>query len=497
MNLKIETEELEHRQTRLKVEVDPALLDQSKQKAAKKLAKRTKIPGFRPGKAPYPVIVRQLGEAVILEEAIELLIDDIYPKVIEESGIEPYGPGSLDEIKSLDPPTFEFIVPLTAKIELGNYRSIRIPYELNEISDEEIESVINNLRNSNAIIEHVYRAIQEGDQIVVNVTAERTDTDEEGTASSSLYKDRPLTLIVESTEETFEQDQPFPGFTNHLIGMSAGDVKKIIHTYPEDYHDEMLRGVEATITAYIEQVNSRELPAIDDELAKIAGDFETLAELKIAIRQQLEEQARESYHEEYDEALLDELVEMSSVAYPTQMLDKEIEIVLDHLSDRLEQQGLDIDLYLKTRGITIEELKEETKPVAENRLKRSLIFYEVANQESIRVDPEELESETVRTMELYSQIMPEQEFRKLAANKETTSGLVSSIMMEMVNDRTREKLRDIARGIETESIESIEQDMTDEIGDKGEVEQDEKEQAEIMSSPKTDMPTPEDTGINE
>ena len=485
--MKIETEELEHRQTKLKVEVEPALLEQFKHQAAKKLAKRTKIPGFRPGKAPYPVVVRQLGEPVILEEAIELLIDDIYPKAIENSGIEPYGPGSLDEIKSLDPPTFEFIVPLIAKIELGDYHSIRIPYELTEVTEENIESVITNLRNSNAIVEHVDRAIQEGDQVNIQLIPERIEID--GESPTSLLEENARTFIIESESKRIEQNAPFPGFTSHLIGMSAGDTKSISYTYPEDYSVESLRGVQTAFTVSVEQVNSRVLPNVDDELAQSVGDYETLDDLYKAIREQLEIQARESYHEKYDETLLDELVEMCSVEYPSQMLEREIELVLSRLNERLEQQGLDIELYLKTRGITIDELKEESKPVAENRLTRSLIFYEVANQENIQVNPQDLEAETLRTMELYSQLIPEQDFRKMASDKESTSNLVSNIMMEMVNNRTRDKLRNIARGIDAQSSQSNDEKLTTESKDMDDPVLGDEERADVASLTETDKST--------
>ena len=126
--MKIETQELENHRVKLTVETDSAPLEQAKRQAATKLAKRTKIPGFRPGKAPYAMVVKHLGDTVILEEAIEILIDDLYPKVIEEAGVKTYGPGKLDEITSLEPPTFAFIVALAPTVVLGDYRAIRIPY---------------------------------------------------------------------------------------------------------------------------------------------------------------------------------------------------------------------------------------------------------------------------------------------------------------------------------------------------------------------------------
>jgi trigger factor len=125
--LKINKEYLEDHQVKIIVELDPEPLERAKHQAARSISRKTKIPGFRPGKAPYHVIERTVGESTILENALDILIEDIYPKVIEESGIHPYGPGTLDNMPSLDPPIFEFIVPLDAEVKLGDYESNSYP----------------------------------------------------------------------------------------------------------------------------------------------------------------------------------------------------------------------------------------------------------------------------------------------------------------------------------------------------------------------------------
>ena len=440
--MKIEKLELENHQVKLVVEIDQTLLDEAKRRAASKLAKKTKIPGFRPGKAPYNMVVRHLGETVVLEDAIELLIDDIYPKVIEESGIETYGPGHLEEIKSLDPPIFEFVVALSPTVELGDYHSIRIPYQLEEVTDDQVNNALSYIQEQNAIIERVDRSAQAGDQVRIRFSADRINSDG---STSILYTENPLTVILPTEGEVIEQYLPVPDFDKSLSGKAAGESTNLAYLYPPDSAIESLRGVQAEYKIQVEQVYSRSLPALDDELAKSVGDFETLEELRNASREQLEAQARDQYNSEYDEKILDQLVEMSTVVYPPQMLDHEIDHLIDHLNERLEKQKLDIDLYLKSRGIDMDALREETKPVAENRLKRSLIFFEVSEKEDIHVDPKQLESETLRTLEYYSRILPEKEFKRLA-NKDSTSGLIGNIMSELMIDNTKEYLRAVAQG---------------------------------------------------
>jgi len=159
--LNIDVERREDHQAKLTVEVDPSTFDAAKQRAARHISQHTKIPGFRPGKAPYPVVLRLVGEEAIIEEAVELLVKEIYPKALDEAGVEPYGPGSLENLKSTNPPIFEFLVPLKAEVELGDYESVRQPYELAEVPEKDVDTLLNNLREQHATIEPVERTVQE------------------------------------------------------------------------------------------------------------------------------------------------------------------------------------------------------------------------------------------------------------------------------------------------------------------------------------------------
>ena len=173
--MKIETQFLEDHQAKLIVEVEPEQMEEMKRRAALKLSRRVKIPGFRPGKAPYPVIVRTIGDATIAEEALELLVEDIYPKVIKEAEIEPYGPGKLEKVASMEPLTLEFVIPLDAKVTLGDYRSMRKSYEPKPVTDQDVEDAIKELQERQALVEPVERAAEEGDVVTVRLSGERKD----------------------------------------------------------------------------------------------------------------------------------------------------------------------------------------------------------------------------------------------------------------------------------------------------------------------------------
>ncbi len=151
--MNIEQQILDNHQVKLTVQLESSKLEEAKHRAAQHLSQHKKIPGFRPGKAPYPIVLRNLGEETILEEALDILVKDIYPKIIEEAKIKPYGPGSLENMPTLDPLTFEFVVPLEPEISLGDYKQIRIPYKLKSISKKDINKVLDDLRERQVLLE--------------------------------------------------------------------------------------------------------------------------------------------------------------------------------------------------------------------------------------------------------------------------------------------------------------------------------------------------------
>ena len=437
--MKIETQSLEDHQVKLSVEVEGDKMESAKRQAARKLARRMKIPGFRPGKAPYHVVVRYAGEATIVEEGLEILIQDIYPQVIEEAEIEPYGPGTLENVTSMDPPVLEFVIPLEAEVELGNYKSIRRPYEPDTIEDDNVDSVIDNLREQQAITELVDRSSQDGDLVNVLLSGKYLDP-EEGQDPDFLIE-RSMPLIVISAETIDEDEWPFPGFSRNLVDMSVGDEKTITHTSAGDLSTEIENEIVAEYTFVIKEIRSRTLPELDDDFAESVGDYESMDALREYLKTTLEQNNINSYNENYDEAVLEELINQSTIKYPPQMLDRQIDGVINNLKANLEQQNLDLDLYLKSREMSLDELREEATPVAEERLKRTLVIMELAQEEEIQVDAKELEDETQLTIETLSQ---NQSKGKKELSNEDMSNLVGNIMTTMVANRAMERLHEIS-----------------------------------------------------
>lgn len=480
--MKIETEHLEDHQVKLTVEVDQDQLESSKRKAAKKIAKRIKVPGFRPGKAPYQVIRRQVGDEALLEESLEILVQDIYPDIIEEAEIEPYGPGNFDNLASLDPLILEFVVPLMAEVELSDYHEIRFPYELPEITDEDVKIVEDDFRQRQAVEETADRPIETGDHAYFKVSAKRYEEEDES-EEGNLIEERSSSAIVANEDADTSLEWPFDGFSRELIGMSTGESKTLLHTFPEDSQFESLRDVTAEFSIEIEDVKARILPELDDEFAQSLGEYENVEELEKDIRESLEQRSEETYNSEYDDKIIDEIVEGSTIKYPPQMLENELSSVIQQLESRLANQGLDMDIYLKTREMEEEHLREETTPVAETRVKRSLVLLEIAKEEEIEVSEEELQEETERTLQSITQFMSDED-KKQFNQPSAMMNLAGNIYAELRMSRTLEYLRSVAKG-ESE-LEAEEEESPEEITEGGnEEDQSEEtaaeEQAEAVS----------------
>jgi trigger factor len=457
--LKIETENLEDHQVKLTVEIETDQFEASKRKAAKKIAKRVKIPGFRPGKAPYQVIQRHVGDETILEESLEILVKDIYPQIIEQAEIEPYGPGNFENIVNLDPLTLEFIVPLRSEVELGDYTELRFDYDPPVITDQEVETVEEDFRQRQAVEETVERSAQEGDHIYIRLSAKRFgESEDEDIEEGNLIDERSTSVIIAAEGADTPSEWPFDGFSRELIDMSSGEDKTLVFTYPEDSDFESLQGVTADFSVHVEDVKSRILPELNDEFAQSLGEYEDLESLQKDIRNSLEQRAMETYNSEYDDQVIDAIVESSAIKYPPQMLDNEINDVIYQLERRLGNQGLDLDLYLKTRDMDEQGLRDEARPVAEDRVKRSLVLLEIAHKEEINVSEDELQQETERTIGSITNIMSESD-RKQFDSPEAVMNLAGNIYAEMRMNRTLEYLRKVVQGeleAEAESEEEAE-----------------------------------------
>ncbi|MBN1665663.1 MAG: trigger factor [Anaerolineales bacterium] len=441
--MKIETEARQDHQIKLHVEMEAEPLESAKRRAARQIAKKVKIPGFRPGKAPYAVIARHVGEAAIIEDAIDILINEQYPQIIEQAEIQPYGPGQLEEIVSLDPPTFDFIVPLEPVIELGDYKTIEMPYEPPEVDAGQVEAVLENMREEHVIRESVDRPAQPGDMVFSRISLKNTAAEDE--TEAMIYDGRFSSNLVPAEGVEPETDWPYPGFSKELAGLSNEESKTLSYTFPEDYKDEKLQGVPAEIEVIVTNVQARNLPELDDEFAKTASDLDTLEELRQNILADLEAQADQEYAQSYDDQVIDALVEISKLAYPPQMVEQEQKDMLSSLEYNLSRQGISMELYLQIRGLDQDGLLEEVRPIAETRLKRSLVLLEVAKAEELKVDEKRLAQEAGRAYTSLTREMSPKELKEFQQSNYMYN-VMNSITADLITEKTMNFLRALAKG---------------------------------------------------
>lgn len=463
--MKIETTPLEDHQIKLNVEIEPETLEGSKRKAAKKIAKKIKVPGFRPGKAPYSVVQRQVGDGAILEEALDILLQDIYPSIIEEAEIDPYGPGALQNIVTMEPPTFEFLIPLSPEVKLSEYREVRVDVEPKKVADEDIQKVLDNLREGQAIIEPSDKVADQGDMVYILISGER-EAPKDG-EEKSLVEERKLPVVIEKEDSDTTGEWPFPGFSRNLIGMKAGDEKEIKHKFDKEYEYEDLRGVKAVYQVKVDEVKARILPELDDEFAKSLGEYDNMEDVRKDIQENLEMRYEQEYLGELDDKIIEEILPDTEIKFPPQMLEDELSSMLSELNSRLESQGLNMDIYLKSRELeNDEQLREELKPSAEDRLKRALILMEIAKQEEIQINPEDVNRQIQGTIAQINQYYPEADARRLTSG-ESLNNIINRITSDNMIENTLIRLRKIAKGEPIEDESDKAEDPTSKESEEG------------------------------
>jgi trigger factor len=273
--VKVTTEVLERCETLLTVEVEPKQEQKMLQQAAKRIAREVNIPGFRPGKAPYNVIVRRFGLDVVQQEAIEKSADKLIQEALAEVEITPYAQIGLDNI-DWEPLTIKLKVPTEPKVEIGDYRETRLEFEPVTVTDEDIEKELKDIQEQNASWAPVERGAEIGDMIDISVVEK--DGDE------VLEERESEEFVLEDPEEHEGHDHP--DMTTPLLGLSADEEKTFTLTYSDDYDNDTYAGKEITFEVKVNAVKQKEVDPIDDEFAQSFSDFDTLEELKADIHRQ-------------------------------------------------------------------------------------------------------------------------------------------------------------------------------------------------------------------
>jgi trigger factor len=381
------------------------------------------------------MVVRNYGEQPIIEQAMDLFVDAEYSNILKEAAVEPGAAGSLESIDSLEPPKLTFRVPLAPEVDLGDYRSIRLPYEWTAPDEQAIEAALEDLRQMYASTENVEREAQVGDYVLVDVKSETTELNRTGFAA----------FIREEERDTA---WPYSGFARELVGLKPGDSKTINHTFPEDWDVEELRGKETELEVTVKTVRAVSLPELDDEFAKTAGAGDTVEALREAVRKDVENRSKSEYDDQYFVDLIEKIKEGATLKYHPHALEHESEHVLEDLSQRLGQQSMDLDTYFKMRNTTREQfVEDEVKPVAKKRFERSLILDEIVRREQLEVDNAALDAEFNQTLSALT--MQGLDLSKIRGGRKGQQRVAQAVAMESANRVLTRRALDTLKAIAT------------------------------------------------
>ncbi len=470
--MKTEKTYTDDHQVKLSTELEAELVEQFKRRAARKIAQSTRIPGFRPGKAPYNMVISYVGEDRIFQEAIDLLVEDVYPKILDAEEIKPWGPGSFDNIASEDPLVLEFTVPLDPEVELKGVDELNKEYELKPVSDSEVEEFVMSMRRNYANIVPLETPAAEGN--VVYMTVEASDKNAEPGKDPVIVKSSPQQTLIPTVGESREKEWPFEGFAREFIGKQAGDTFTLEHQYPVDHNGEEFAGKSVVFNINLQSVKALELPELDDEFLKNTGGFTTSDELYAGVREHLESKNKEEYDDAYYLDLVDRLRQSSVIKYPPQMLKEEEKEVLHRIEHDLEHRNLNLDLYLKLRKLDRDQFnKEEVEPTAKNRIERSLVMDAITKKYDIKISNEELEREVSAVVNNLITSGEFAEAQKSLGSKKFSESVSMQAANQALENSIRRKLRDLADPddiIEIKAPEGVDSPAEETAGDEAEKE---------------------------
>jgi trigger factor len=381
-------ERAENSQVTLKVEVEPERLAKATDKAYQRLVQRVSIPGFRKGKAPRKILERAVGVDALYREALDFVMPDAYREAVKETGISPYTQPEFEvvELEPEKPLIFKAVVPVQPTIKLGDHATLKLAPPDLSISDEDLEQAVNNLRDSHAELVPVEdRPAKIGDQVTVDVI-----TSLDGKQLGDTPRESVLAL---------ETDSPVPGWANAVAGLSIGDQKEIEDQISPEYRDPHLAGKIATYNVTVKSIKQRELPDVDDELARSVGDYEDLTALRADLRKRLQAQKKNSAREEYETELVDKLIEISEIDYPAVMVDQEVDQMLREADNNFRRQGFTLDMFLRGTNKSLDEMRAEWEPRAVHRLKTALVLRELISAEKLELESGKLDTELNRMVE--------------------------------------------------------------------------------------------------
>lgn len=389
--MSLQVEKLEKNMAKITVEVSAEDFDKALKAAFNKNKNRFNIPGFRKGKAPLAMVEKMYGVEVLYEDAINEALDASYGNVVDECGLEIVSRPEIDvvSIEKGKPFIYTATVAVKPEVVLGDYKGIEVEKAKAEVTDEDIEAELKKVQEQNSrLITVEDRAVEDKDQIVIDFEGFVDGVAFEG----GKAEDFDLTIGSHSFIDTFEEQ---------LIGKNIGEECEVNVTFPEEYHAKELAGKPAVFKVTVKAIKRTELPELNDEFAGEVSDFETLEEYKNDLKDKLLLKKQKDAATENENNVVKKVVENAQMDIPEPMIDSQVSNMVNDYARRMQSQGLSLEQYMQFTGMTLDALKEQMRPQAEERIRTRLVLEAVVKAEDIKVGDEAVEEEITKMAEAY------------------------------------------------------------------------------------------------
>ncbi|USK38120.1 trigger factor [Cytobacillus firmus] len=386
-------EKLEGNRGVLTIEVDAEKVTEGLDAAFKKVVKQVNVPGFRKGKMPRGMFEKRFGVESLYQDAVDYLLPEAYANAIDETGIEPVDRPEIDveQIEKGKSLIFKATVTVKPEIKLGEYKGVEVkPLETN-VTDEDVNNELTSLqeRQAELAVKEEGKA-ENGDTVVM---------DFEGFVDGEAFEGGK----AENYSLELGSGQFIPGFEEQLIGTAAGESKDVEVSFPEEYHAAELAGKPATFKVTVHEIKTKQLPELDDEFAKDADEeVETLDALKEKIKTRLEESKKHEAEHHVRDTVVEAAAANAEMEIPAAMVDTEVNRMMQEFEQRLQMQGMNLELYFQFSGQDEAALREQMKEEAEKRVRVNLTLEAIAKAENIEVSDEEVSEELNKMAEMYN-----------------------------------------------------------------------------------------------
>ena len=387
--MNVKNVEKENGKALVTVEIGKEEFEAALTKAYLKIKKDIMIPGFRKGKAPRKMVEAMYGAHVFYEDAVEEIFPEVYTAAIVDQQLKAVGQPSITDMQTPEEGGVVLTVSteLYPEVTLGQYKGLEVPKAEATVSDAEVEAELARKAQQNARIATVERAAQTGDTVVL---------DFEGFVDGIAFEGgKGEKYSLELGSNSF-----IPGFEDQLVGLSAGEAKDVVVTFPEQYTPE-LAGKEATFKCLVHEVKEKNLPELDDEFAKDVSEFDTLEELKADLKATALKQKEEGINSAFENACVAKAVENMTVAIPACMIEEQLDKQIEEFGYQMQRNGMSMDDYVKMMGGDVSKLRDTFRPMAENNVKANVLIAEIVEQEKIEVSDEEVTEEIKKLAEQY------------------------------------------------------------------------------------------------